>query len=43
MCKSLEYNEGRQIKAKKGVRLEYKLEIVRRIEAGERQVGVRRV
>ena len=30
----------RQIKAKEGVRLEQKLEIVCRIEAGERQVGV---
>lgn len=33
----------RQIKAKKGVRLEQKLETVRRIEAGERQVGVSRL
>jgi hypothetical protein len=32
----------RQIKSKKGVRLEQKLEIVRRNEAGERQVGVSR-
>jgi len=33
----------RQIKAEKGVRLEQKLESDRRIEAGERQVGVNRV
>ena len=33
----------RQIKAKKSVRLEQKLETVRRIEAGERQVGISRV
>jgi len=33
----------RQIKAKKIVRLEQKLEIIRRIEAGERQDGVSRV
>jgi hypothetical protein len=33
----------RQIKTKKGVRLEQKLEIIRCIEAGERQNGVSRV
>jgi hypothetical protein len=43
MRKAWKYNDGRQIKAKKGVRLEQKLEIVRRIESGERQVGVSRV
>jgi len=32
----------RQIKAKKCVRLEQKQEIIRRNEAGERQVGVSR-
>ena len=43
MCKASKYSDVKAEKTKKSVRLEQKLEIVRRIEAGERQVGVSRV
>ena len=40
MGKASKYNDGKADKSQESVRLEQKLEIVRRIEAGERQVVV---